>query len=43
LATNTETSATPDNDSAEDAKEAFHTKTSYMEDEEALDWAGLDD
>ncbi len=40
---NTGTSATPDNDSAEDAEEAFRAKTSRAEDEEALDWAGLDD
>ena len=37
LVTNTGTSATPDNDSAEDAEEAFHAKMSHMEDKEALD------
>ena len=40
---NTGTSATPNNDSAEDAEEAFRAETSRAEDEEALDWAGLDD
>ena len=39
---NTGTSATPNNDLAEDAEEAFHAKTSCVEDEEALNWAGLD-
>jgi len=36
------TSATPNNDSAEDTKEAFRAETLHAEDEEALDWAGLD-
>jgi len=39
---NTGTSATPNNDSAEDAEEAFHAETSGAEDEEAFDRAGLE-
>jgi len=42
LFTNMGMSATPDNDLAEDAEEAFCAKMSCLEDEEALDWAGLD-
>jgi len=34
--------STPDNDSAEDAEEAFCTKMSRVENEEALNWARLD-
>src|SRR5260221_97267 len=41
LAANLGTLATPDNDSAEYAEEAFCAKTLHAEDEEALDWAGL--
>jgi len=42
LVANTGTSATPNNDSAEDAEEAFRAETSGAEDEEAFDRAGLE-